>query len=206
MQNKTERKVRQYHRARHQRVRACAALTVLALVVSMGTGLALIKPAATMENTTYCGLEAHIHNEECYEPALICTDEDREGHTHEEACWAYPCGLEETEGHTHHDECYSLGCGMTEAHVHTDCVDCTLAEAHTHGEGCYETAEVLICEQDGVEGHEHTAECYAQQQNVICGKEEIPEHIHSEACKVLVCGQEVPAGSKFCPSCGTKLG
>lgn len=190
MQNKTERKVRQYHRARHQRVRACAALTVLALVVSMGTGLALIKPAATMENTTYCGIEAHIHNEECFEPVLICTEENREGHAHTDACWGYPCGLEEREGHTHNEECTSLGCGMTEAHVHTDCVDCTLAEAHTHDESCYEQTSTLICGLEESAEHAHGESCYETQTNVICGKAEIPEHIHSDACKVLVCGQE----------------
>jgi len=203
MQSKTERKVRQYHRMRRQRVRAYAALTVLALVVSMGTGLALVKPAAAMENTTYCGLETHAHNEACYEPALICADEDREGHTHADGCWEYPCGLEETEGHEHVPECFdqqqNMICGqeVCAAHSHALCGEkilicgkeeepaCDTDHEHREALGCYE--DKLIC---GKEAHAHMDTCYMAPV-VYCGFE---EHFHSEFCidenGLLVCGME----------------
>lgn len=61
----------------------------LACVVVFCTSYALILPAITMEKTTYCGQEEHIHVESCYASSDSNT---------------LICGLEE---HTHVSECYS---------------------------------------------------------------------------------------------------
>lgn len=47
-------------------------VTGLACAVVFSTTYMLILPALTMEQTTYCGLEEHQHDESCYERQLIC--------------------------------------------------------------------------------------------------------------------------------------
>ncbi len=138
--------------------------------------------AETEEEETFCGMEEHEHNEDCYEKVLIC-------------------GLEEcdpVEGHTHTDECYAtekrLICGMEEGEPEeTDDADETeeqddadeteeTVKLHTHTEECYETVQVLVCdleECEPVEGHTHTDECYETGEELIC---ELPEHEHTEEC------------------------
>lgn len=67
----------------------------MACVVVFATTYMLILPAITMEQTTYCGLEEHKHEETCYENRLICDLEETEGHTHvwirvAGMCWPRP--------------------------------------------------------------------------------------------------------------------
>ena len=47
-------------------------VSALACIVVFCTTYALILPAITMEQTTYCGLEEHQHSDACYESKLIC--------------------------------------------------------------------------------------------------------------------------------------
>ena len=156
-----------------------------------------------------CGLEAHVHGEECYDEsnAVICGAEE---HEHSDACLAveeelpeeadqeYVCGL---EAHAHGEECYdesnAVICGAEE-HEHSDaCLAveeelpeeadqeyvCGL-EAHAHGEECYDESNAVIC---GAEEHEHSDACLTAQEEMaetpeteyLCGN---PSHMHAEEC------------------------
>lgn len=129
------------------------AVSVLACVVVFCTTYALILPAITMGKTTYCGIEAHQHNAECYEKVLICGQEEPSSvHTHTQDCFADEKRLICESGKPEHE----------------------------HTEKCYETVETSICgmeEGEEIPVHTHTEECYKTV--LICGKE---EHIHELSC------------------------
>ena len=79
-----------------RRKRRSRALRVLALVVVFVTVYMLIVPAVTLSNETTCGMEAHTHDESCYElkmvapqAEMICgaeNDADIVIHLHDEYC------------------------------------------------------------------------------------------------------------------------
>lgn len=184
-------------------------VSALGCVVVFCTTYALILPAITMEETTYCAIEAHEHTDECYEKKLICGfgEEEESGHTHTDACYTEEktliCGQEETQStvHTHSEDCYAeektLVCGQEEAPGHTHTESCIAreqvlictdeSEGHEHTEACYETTEHIICgiEEGAPTGHVHTDACYATEKVLRCGHEEgevIPGHTHTEDC------------------------
>lgn len=179
----------------------------LACVVAFCTVYALIMPAAAMENTN-CGLEEHIHTDECYAPAaltdtktLVCEIPEQEGHVHTEECYASDETEEVSVSHEHTEECYAeergeLICGQEES------------EGHTHDESCYTETEVLICEQEKSEGHSHDEECYDEEGNLICEQEESEGHVHNEDCykteTELTCGQEESEGHTHSDDCYEK--
>ena len=161
-------------------------VTALACVVVFCTTYALILPAVTMTDKTYCGKETHTHTqEECYERVLICDLEETEA-------------TEPVAGHTHTDECYEtksvLVCGLGES-------DC-----HTHGEGCYDEDGNLTCEQEETQGHTHDENCYQEETSLTCGLEETKPtsngHTHTDACyeEKLVCQQEEHEHTLICYS------
>ena len=144
-------------------------LSVLSCVVVFVTTYALLLPAITLEKTAACGIEAHQHDQSCFEQHLIC-------------------GLEETDGHQHTDDCYTvnrvLACTIEE-HSHTEeCFNeegeltCALAE-HSHDDGCWREDRVLSCKKEETEPHHHTDACY--ESVLVCEK---PVHIHSPECYV----------------------
>lgn len=144
-------------------------LSVLSCVVVFVTTYALLLPAVTLEKTAACGMEAHQHDQSCFEQHLIC-------------------GLEETDGHQHTDDCYTvnrvLACTIEE-HSHTEeCFNeegeltCALAE-HSHDDGCWREDRVLSCKKEETEPHHHTDACY--ESVLVCRK---PVHIHSPECYV----------------------
>lgn len=174
----------------------------LACLVVFVTTYMLILPAITMEQTAYCGVEAHQHSDACYETRLICTDEEpaEAGHIHTDVCYeeqqSLVCEQEETPGHSHGEDCIQTQQALTcaEDHEHTDdcyetvvAIICEMTEgegAHTHGPDCFETQQILICdvqetavEEPAEETHAHTDACY--EKVLICPLE---EHEHSLAC------------------------
>lgn len=133
---------------------------VLACVVVFCTTYALILPAITMEQKSYCGLEEHTHTKDCYRQIpvaseLICplvegeaisvvqTVSDGDGE-------ALVADKDMQKPHTHTEECYTvpkeppLTCTLTEGEDHTHeflCygsweLTCT-KEEHTHDLGCF---------------------------------------------------------------------
>ncbi len=106
-------------------------------------------------------------------PVLICTQEE---HEHGEACYGeapLTCTEEESEGHAHDEDCYTV----TEEKTLT-CED--ESEEHVHDEDCYTVTEnkELTCGQDESEGHAHGTDCHGEAP-LTCEK---PEHAHEEGC------------------------
>ena len=203
--------VDKYISSRRREKRRCQTTAFLAAVVAVGTVYSMMLPAVTMEQTAYCHVEAHTHEEECYEKRLVCgyeTEQDDTAetvavsHVHDEYCYeerqVLVCTLEETPGHVHDDSCTSvtegLVCGLTEnsGHIHTDeCVQteqklaCTdETEMHEHTDSCYETVESYICGKTEGEGaHTHTPECYGSVATYVCGMTEGEGgHAHGTEC------------------------
>ena len=86
-------------------------VTVLSCIVVFCTTYALILPAITMTQQTFCGKQTYVHTpEDCYERVLICGQEQAEPaeHVHTDDCyrtgWVLVCGQEE---HQHSLACYS---------------------------------------------------------------------------------------------------
>lgn len=142
-------------------------VSLVAAVVVFMTTYALVLPAITMEGQAKCGMEAHQHDDSCYEEILICDIPESDGHHHDDSCYKVSqelvCNQEE---HQHSDACYDEEGNLI----------CELPE-HTHGKDCYEEKRELVCEIPESEGHHHDASCYKKV--LTCGKE---AHTHSEAC------------------------
>ena len=137
----------------------------LCCAVAAATAYALTRPALTMTQQTFCGQEAHTHDESCYETILICGQDEQlpveqpTPHVHTEDCYAahlvLVCGQEESEEHTHTEDCcqtqYELICPLEEGEAEDE----PEIPAHVHTDACYETR--LICEKPE---HTHTDACY----------------------------------------------
>ncbi len=173
-----------YTSRRRRKKRWRSAVLALAAVVVFCTTYALILPAITMAQQTYCGIEEHQHGDDCYETVLLCDKEfdvvQPEGHIHTATCYDYEevltCGLEECEDtlHEHTDDCYDEAGNLV-------CTQPEVIEGHTHTEDCYGYEETLICgeeeQQEISEPHRHTEACYTRE--FVCTK---PEHTHSLIC------------------------
>ena len=141
----------------------------LCCAVAAATAYALTRPALTMTQQTFCGQEAHTHDESCYETILICGQDEQlpveqpTPHVHTEDCYAarlvLVCGQEESEEHTHTEDCcqtqYELICPLEEGEAEDE----PEVPAHVHTDACYETR--LICEKPE---HTHSLSCYADAQ------------------------------------------
>ena len=107
-------KIRKLLRDRRTRQMFTRIVSVTAAIVVFVTTYALVLPAITMEIEADCGIEAHQHDDSCYEYGLIC-------------------GLEESDQHQHGDGCYgrtgNLICGK---------------EVHVHSEACYHRNEAEV--------------------------------------------------------------
>lgn len=162
MERRTRQREKALIQARKKKKIWKKAVSAMAAVVVFCTVYALILPAITLSSQPICGLEEHVHTEECYEEKtvrkLAC---NVEAHEHTDACLdeegELNCGFEENVLHTHEEGCYDeegqLLCGQPQV------------QEHTHDESCYlETVEsVQIC---GKEEHTHSSECYPAQQTV----------------------------------------
>ena len=126
-------------------------ILVLSCLAALGTAYALIRPAITLSDTAFCGMEEHTHGESCWEQRLVCTWEppqSEEPHVHGDGCWETQQVLCCTipENHVHDENCHitPLLCGLEEGekHTHTEqCfgepeLSCTVEENHVHSEDC----------------------------------------------------------------------
>ena len=75
--------------------------TVIAVAVAAFTVFALAQPAVTL--TYDCGMDEHVHAEECYISELVC-DNQESGHEHTDACYSRQLSCATPE-HVHSDEC-----------------------------------------------------------------------------------------------------
>lgn len=170
---------------RAQRVRArryTAMLLVLAMLTSLSVSWRLhqVGTALTTDNEYSCGMEEHVHTDECYTEELVCGYEegqpeepdsafsvDSEPTTEEPE--AEPEEPEETEPEVHHHtaDCYET---VLVEHKELTCGE----EEHTHGETCtIDDDGNFTC---GYEEHTHTDDCYTTEteteEKLVCGYEE----------------------------------
>lgn len=173
---------------RAQRVRArryTAMLLVLAMLTSLSVSWRLhqVGTALTTDNEYCCGMEEHVHTDECYTEELVCGYEEGEPEDPDSAFSVDPEPPteepEETEPETEPEET------EPEVHHHTaDCYETVLVEhkelacgqeEHTHDETCPidpDTGDFLC----GFEEHTHTDDCYTTEteteEKLVCGYEE----------------------------------
>lgn len=189
-------------------------VTCMAALVVFCTVYALILPAITME-TPKCGLEEHLHTDECY--AWVATEnltgcsleslyESLNVHSHEDHCYDDEgnllCGYADFIVHTHDKICYdasgTLRCDLPEIEAHTHEAECyrmadSSEEESVHSPSDAEQLE-LICEKEEIEVHTHEADCRSSDGTLICGKLQVLEHQHTAICfpdengqRVLIC-------------------
>lgn len=173
---------------RAQRLRArryTAMLLVLAMLTSLSVSWRLhqVGTALTTDNEYYCGMEEHVHTDECYTEELVCGYEegepedpdpafsvDSEPTTEEPEAEPEEPEPEETEPEVHHHtaDCYETV--VTEHEVLT-CGE----EEHEHDDLCPVDPDTgdFLC---GFEAHTHTDDCYTTEteteEKLICGYEE----------------------------------
>lgn len=173
---------------RAQRVRArryTAMLLVLAMLTSLSVSWRLhqVGTALTTDNEYSCGMEEHVHTDDCYTEELVCGYEegqpedpdpafsvDSEPPTEEPEAEPEETEPEETEPEVHHHtaDCYET---VLVEHEELTCGQ----EEHTHDETCPidpDTGDFLC----GFEEHTHTDDCYTTEteteEKLVCGYEE----------------------------------
>lgn len=173
---------------RAQRVRArryTAMLLVLAMLTSLSVSWRLhqVGTALTTDNEYSCGMEEHVHTDECYTEELVCGYEegepedpdsafsvDSEPTTEEPEAEPEELEPEESEPEVHHHtaDCYET---VLVEHKELTCGQ----EEHTHDDTCPVDPDTgdFLC---GYEEHTHTDDCYTTEteteEKLVCGYEE----------------------------------
>lgn len=173
---------------RAQRVRArryTAMLLVLAMLTSLSVSWRLhqVGTALTTDNEYSCGMEEHVHTDDCYTEELVCGYEegepedpdsafsvDSEPTTEEPEAEPEELEPEETEPEVHHHtaDCYET---VLVEHKELTCGQ----EEHTHDVTCPVDPDTgdFLC---GYEEHTHTDDCYTTEteteEKLVCGYEE----------------------------------
>ncbi len=186
----------------HQRKRrGRQVLTVLAAIVVFCTVYALMMPAVTMSNQVICGMEAHVHSEDCWtvelsgpRPELVCDAMDYSGvviHQHNSFCYdeygELICTLPETELHVHDESCYQeqreLICQERQE------------VGHVHDASCwaYDRGDLICTEAEGEDAHTHTDACYQTEsrQVLTCALPEEEPHTHDDSCYTIQTRREL---------------
>lgn len=173
---------------RAQRVRArryTAMLLVLAMLTSLSVSWRLhqVGTALTTDNEYCCGMEEHVHTDECYTEELVCGYEEGQPEDPDSAFSvdSEPT-TEEPEAEPEEPEPEEI---EPEVHHHTaDCYETVLVEheeltcgkeEHTHDETCPVDPDTgdFLC---GFEEHTHTDDCFTTEteteEKLVCGYEE----------------------------------
>lgn len=173
---------------RAQRMRArryTAMLLVLAMLTSLSVSWRLhqVGTALTTDNEYSCGMEEHVHTDDCYTEELVCGYEegqpedpdpafsvDSEPTTEEPEAEPEEPEPEEIEPEVHHHtaDCYET---VLVEHKELTCGQ----EEHTHDDTCPVDPDTgdFLC---GYEEHTHTDDCYTTEteteEKLVCGYEE----------------------------------
>lgn len=174
---------------RAQRVRArryTAMLLVLAMLTSLSVSWRLhqVGTALTTDNEYCCGMEEHVHTDDCYTEELVCGYEEGQP---EDPDSAFSVDSEPTIEEPEETEPEEPEPEETEPEVHhhtADCYETVLVEhkeltcgqeEHIHDDTCPvdpDTGEFLC----GYEEHEHSDDCFTTEteteEKLICGYEE----------------------------------
>lgn len=173
---------------RAQRVRArryTAMLLVLAMLTSLSVSWRLhqVGTALTTDNEYSCGMEEHVHTDDCYTEELVCGYEEGEPEDPDSAFSVdSEPPTEEPEAEPEETEPEEI---EPEVHHHTaDCYETVLVEhkeltcgqeEHTHDDTCPVDPDTgdFLC---GFEEHTHTDDCFTTEteteEKLICGYEE----------------------------------
>lgn len=173
---------------RAQRLRArryTAMLLVLAMLTSLSVSWRLhqVGTALTTDNEYSCGMEEHVHTDDCYTEELVCGYEegqpedpdsafsvDSEPTTEEPEAEPEETEPEEIEPEVHH---HTADCYETVLVEHKELI-CG-QEEHTHDDTCPVDPDTgdFLC---GFEEHTHTDDCFTTEteteEKLICGYEE----------------------------------
>lgn len=180
-----------YRKKRYKKKTWKKVVSVLGCMVVFCVTYALVLPAITQEEETFCGMDEHRHEDSCYvrlsdtvvEETLICPILTEPAHVHDPSCY------ELQGGHTHGEDCVLREIGQ---------LTCTLAEeeGHIHDDACYSLKPLLCMAQ---ENHLHSDACY-QLNELHCT---VPEgHLHGEDCFLpgeLLC--DLPVGHVHAEGC-----
>ena len=173
---------------RAQRMRArryTAMLLVLAMLTSLSVSWRLhqVGTALTTDNEYCCGMEEHVHTDDCYTEELVCGYEEGQPEDPDPAFSvdSEPT-TEEPEAEPEEPEPEEI---EPEVHHHTaDCYETVLVEhkeltcgqqEHTHDDTCPVDPDTgdFLC---GYEEHTHTDDCYTTEteteEKLVCGYEE----------------------------------
>jgi len=192
----------------------------MAAVVVFCTTYALVLPALTLERPVSCGMEEHIHNEDCYiqmTAETTCTLETLGVHEHTDDCYDLDgnviCGYADFVVHQHDASCYdenqNLWCTLPEIEEDTnsESYDDELdgeTEALPSVQGDALRQGELIC-TESTEPHTHTEACYTKMETLVCEIAESDGHQHKENCLdetgEAVCGYEESAGHQHGSEC-----
>lgn len=178
---------------RAQRLRArryTAMLLVLAMLTSLSVSWRLhqVGTALTTDNEYSCGMEEHVHTDDCYTEELVCGYEEGQPEDPDSAFSvdSEPT-TEEPEAEPEETEPEETEPEETEPEVHhhtADCYETVLVEhkeltcgqeEHTHDETCPVDPDTgdFLC---GYEEHTHTDDCYTTEteteEKLVCGYEE----------------------------------
>ncbi|MEE1041868.1 MAG: hypothetical protein U0L10_14355, partial [Lachnospiraceae bacterium] len=99
------RRIRQILRDRRTRRFFRRFVGTFAAIVVFVTTYALVLPAITMEAEAQCGIEAHQHDDSCFEEVLVCDLPESDGHQHVDSCYEKVLVCRK-ESHTHSPACY----------------------------------------------------------------------------------------------------
>ncbi len=138
-----------------------------AFAVVFCTTYMLILPAITMEKETFCSLQEHTHEENCYviESKLICPYEE----------------VVTTDKTSNQDSTATEETTAEETTAEETTAEETTAEETTTAEttAAETTAEEITTEETTEAVHKHTEECYEYTETLIC---DLTEHTHEEGC------------------------
>ena len=167
MQKSLSSKIRNYVKLHIRDKRWKQVVAVLACVVVFCTTYALILPAVTMTNNTFCGKQEHVHSDACYEKVLVCGQSEPleaessvpasseeapapvEASASEEPVQAETPSEDAVLPDGQDEVAPAVGASKRVLHAET-------TAPHVHTEACYEKR--LICQE---EEHEHTLQCHS---------------------------------------------
>ena len=163
-----------------RKLRWKTSVVLLSIVVVFATMASLSSVARALVKKPLCGMEEHVHGEECYEVvkgALQCPFENAT-HVHDENCYEEQFVLTCNEDHEHEVSCF-----QTEQILVCTREECVIA--HQHDETCYRQGE-LVCpleeREEGDISHQHDDKCRGNDiYRLIC---DIPEHSHEDTCYI----------------------
>ena len=221
MDSSNLKKVKEFLGEKSRRRRQRAVVTALAGIVVLSTAYVLSKPAQTLVKDTYCGMEEHVHLEDCYGQGLICGYEDAEeapgglGQSDSQESVSAEGGSQEgASPEIGSEEGGSQGSASGEGDPAG-----VLPEGDNSQEGSSGAGDLSGNASEGIGSagddsqkqdsagdsaqevsgpimHQHSDSCYIEEKTLICGQEEDPGHVHTQDCETVSETRELTCGQE----------